>query len=148
MPTGDPNHPHFSNNVDYDISYINNVYAPVAMEAKKTGNGVGYVGTLENTNQFQAKFGHLRTDPFSTAILAVKAGRTDFVQPQKPRGKRLLEQAGRVRTSFRITQPQAVTISCTRCCHLPRGPLHRAGCSNPRTVTTRKLIWPITGSAG
>ncbi len=55
MPTGDPNDPHFSNNVDYDISYINNVYAPVAMEAKKTGNGVGYVGTLDNTNQYQAK---------------------------------------------------------------------------------------------
>jgi hypothetical protein len=53
MPTGDPNDPNFSNNVDYDISYINAVYSPVAMEAMKPG--VGYVGTLDNTNQYQAK---------------------------------------------------------------------------------------------
>jgi hypothetical protein len=55
MPTGDPNDPYFTNNVDYDISYINNMYSPVAMEAKKAGNTVGYVGTLDTIDQFQAK---------------------------------------------------------------------------------------------
>jgi hypothetical protein len=55
MPTGDPNDPYFTNNVDYDISYINNMYSPVAMEANKAGNTVGYVGTLDTMNQFQAK---------------------------------------------------------------------------------------------
>jgi hypothetical protein len=55
MPTGDPNDPYFTNNVDYDISYINNMYFPVAMEANKAGNTVGYVGTLDTSNQYQAK---------------------------------------------------------------------------------------------
>jgi hypothetical protein len=55
MPTGDPNDPNFTNNVDYDISYINSMYSPVAMEANKAGNTVGYVGTLDTINQFQTK---------------------------------------------------------------------------------------------
>jgi hypothetical protein len=41
----------FTNSVDYDISYINNLYLPVAMEADKAG--VGYVGTLDDITTFE-----------------------------------------------------------------------------------------------
>jgi hypothetical protein len=40
----------FTNTVDYDISYINHLYLPVAIEANKPG--VGYVGTLKTLAQF------------------------------------------------------------------------------------------------
>ena len=42
---------HFTNSVDYDISYINNLYLPVAMEADKAN--VGYIGTLDDTTTFK-----------------------------------------------------------------------------------------------
>lgn len=41
----------FTNSVDYDISYINNLYLPVAMEADKAG--IGYVGTLDDVTKFE-----------------------------------------------------------------------------------------------
>ena len=43
----------FTNSVDYDISYINNLYLPVAMEADKAH--VGYVGTLDDLKTFETK---------------------------------------------------------------------------------------------
>jgi hypothetical protein len=52
---------HFTNSVDYDISYINNLYLPVAMEADKPH--VGYIGTLDNINTFE------------TAVTAFKGGK-------------------------------------------------------------------------
>ena len=42
---------HFTNSVDYDISYINNLYLPVAMEADKAN--VGYIGTLDDSDKFE-----------------------------------------------------------------------------------------------
>jgi hypothetical protein len=41
----------FTNSVDYDISYINNLYLPVAMEADLPN--IGYVGTLDNITKFE-----------------------------------------------------------------------------------------------
>jgi hypothetical protein len=55
VPNG--NQPPFTKNVDYDISYINAAYLPVAMEATKLTNGkqsAGYVGTLIDTATFGA----------------------------------------------------------------------------------------------
>ncbi len=40
----------FTNSVDYDISYINNLYLPVAMEADLPN--IGYVGTLDDLTKF------------------------------------------------------------------------------------------------
>ena len=54
MPTGNPApNNYFSNNVDYDISYINHVYLPVAIEADKPN--VGYVGTFATNAQLLTK---------------------------------------------------------------------------------------------
>jgi hypothetical protein len=49
-------------NVDYDISYVDHVYLPVAMGSIKNPDNIGYIGSIQDVDQFRQVMGTFLKD--------------------------------------------------------------------------------------
>jgi hypothetical protein len=107
-------------NVDYDISYVDHVYLPVAMGPIKNPDNVGYIGSIQDVDQFRQVMGTFLTDftgwpryldPLSKLAYLRIPGPYNAYKQYDSIEKTIIEKPGQAITNLGILWNYCVTTS-------------------------------------